>query len=68
MSSHIDIGNQIDKFYWILYNTESSRYLSGITEPGQKTEASHDWSIFLNTTDQEEWITECENLSIPHDE
>jgi hypothetical protein len=67
MSHHVYINAATNIQYWILYNATNDRYLSGITEIGQITEANDRWSLHLSTEDVDEWTDECLSLGISHD-
>ncbi len=65
MSHHININPISGSTYWILHNHTNNRYVSGVTEAGQVTNASDDWNIHLQTEDLEIWTNECISLNIP---
>jgi hypothetical protein len=65
--SHIDINANNASIYWILQNLINSQYMSGITDIGQITEASDDWSLYFSTTNREHWETQCLALNIPYE-
>ncbi len=68
MTHHISINDPAELTYCILHNPNNNRYLSGITEPGQTTEASDSWEFHIVTTNQEQWIEECLLLDIPYEQ
>lgn len=68
MSHHISINDPAEITYWILHNPETNRYLSGITEPGQITEASEAWEFHIVTTTMQQWIDECILLNIEYEQ
>lgn len=65
MSHHVNISPASGVSYWILHNEINNRYVSGVTETGQVTNASDDWNIHIETNDIEIWTNECETLNIP---
>lgn len=56
----------LEPTYWII----SSEYgtASGVTMPDQVTSAGPQWTLLLKTTDEAEWLAECEQLGIQRDE
>ena len=67
MSHHININSPIEITYWILHNTDNNRYLSGVTDPGQTTDASDTWELHMVTTNMQQWIDECILLNISYE-
>lgn len=67
MSHHINITSSISTVFWILHNSSANRYLSGYTNANQITTAGDEWELQYQTNDVNEWITECERLSVPYD-
>lgn len=65
MSHHINISPVSGVMYWILHNESANRYVSGVTETGQVTNASDNWHIHMETDDLELWTNECLTLNIP---
>lgn len=68
MSHHISINDPAETTYWILHNPDNNRYLSGITQPGQTTEASDAWEFHMVTTTPQQWVDECILLNIPYED
>ena len=48
--------------YWIASSGDLP--LAGQTEPTQLTTFGQGWEILLQTTDEAEWLAECERLGI----
>lgn len=59
--------NPNEKTYWILFHGVDNRYLAGITEANEVTEASDAWTVHLLTTTEQQWLSECSNLNISAD-
>ena len=46
---------------------ETSMTLSGLTDPGQTTDASDAWELHMVTTNMQQWIDECLLLNISYE-
>jgi hypothetical protein len=60
------IEHPAEPTYWII--SSEHRTLAGVTLPDQVTSAGPQWTLLLQTTDEAEWLAECERLGIRRDE
>jgi hypothetical protein len=58
----MDIAKPADQTYWIA--TAGVSPVAGKTTPDQVTTFGPSWEILLQTTDEAEWLAECERLGI----